>query len=135
MSSGLAPGSAADTWIAERSTRGNEATGRYRKAIMPANATLMANSVVATGLFMNGAEKFISAPPHLASPETICEIRAVVPVCRRRCRSPELYRASKPGSEGVHPPLRYLKDVEVQSQCLSRRLAELLQRGLPASSS
>src|ERR1700730_12091693 len=97
MSSGLAPGSAADTWIAERSTKGKEATGRYRKAIMPANATLTANRVVATGLFINGAEQFITVLLHRPSPETICESRDVVPGCRRRCRSWEVYRASRPG--------------------------------------
>src|SRR3981081_2833694 len=97
MFSGLAPGSGADTSIAERSTKGKEATERYRKAIIPANATLTANSVVATGLFMNGAEIFIASRLHRPVSETICESGAVVPICRRRYRQLELYRVSKLG--------------------------------------
>src|ERR1700733_8047304 len=97
MFSGLAPGSAADTWIAERSTKGNEATGRYRNAIMPANATLTANSVVATGLFMNGPEKFIAVLQCWLRQGTICENRAVVPIRRRRCKQLESYRALTAG--------------------------------------
>jgi hypothetical protein len=62
MISGLAPGRAAVTVIADRSTNGNEATGSSANAMMPASIKPTVRSVVATGLFMNGDEIFIAAP-------------------------------------------------------------------------
>jgi hypothetical protein len=56
MVSGLAPGSAADTEMVGRSTRGSGETGSRRKATAPASARPMVTSVVATGRSMKGDE-------------------------------------------------------------------------------
>ena len=49
MVSGLAPGKEAETLMVGLSTCGKGATGNCRKAMMPASATPMVSSVVATG--------------------------------------------------------------------------------------
>ena len=50
ITSGLAPGSWAETKIAGTSIRGNGATGSNMKATAPHNATPVVRSIVATGL-------------------------------------------------------------------------------------
>jgi hypothetical protein len=59
MTSGLAPGSVVATVMVAKSIWGSEDTGRLKKASMPASATAMVSSVVATGLRMKGAEMFM----------------------------------------------------------------------------
>jgi hypothetical protein len=59
MVSGLAPGSEADTEMVGKSTCGRGETGNSRKATPPAKAMATVNSVVATGLLINGSEIFI----------------------------------------------------------------------------
>src|SRR6202011_3539453 len=59
MTSGLAPGSCADTNMAGTSIRGSGATGNSMKATAPHSATPTVKSVVATGLRMNGADIFM----------------------------------------------------------------------------
>src|ERR1700721_235033 len=66
MTSGLAPGSCADTNIAGTSTRGRGATGNSVNATTPHNATPSVNKVVATGRLMKGAEMFTQGPPPTA---------------------------------------------------------------------
>ena len=63
MVSGLAPGRDADTEMVGKSTCGSGATGSRKKPMTPAIATPSVSSVVAIGRWMNGAEKFIAAPP------------------------------------------------------------------------
>src|SRR5271154_3988803 len=58
MTSGLAPGSCADTKMAGTSIRGSGATGSSVKATAPHSATPTVSNVVATGLLMKGAEMF-----------------------------------------------------------------------------
>jgi hypothetical protein len=70
---GLAPGRAAVTVIAERSTKGSEATGRRVNATMPARTRPTVRSVVATGLLMAGDEMFIAAPQYRIQAEPCCE--------------------------------------------------------------
>src|ERR1043166_7997614 len=60
MVSGLAPGSAACTWMVGNSTCGIGATGKRRKPSTPAIASAAVSRVVATGLRMNGAEMFMA---------------------------------------------------------------------------
>ena len=57
MVSGLAPGRLAYTLMVGKSTCGNGATGRNRKATAPASKIASEMSEVATGRRMNGAEK------------------------------------------------------------------------------
>jgi hypothetical protein len=57
MVSGLAPGRPAPTEMVGRSTCGNGATGRNRKAVAPDSKIATVISDVATGRRMNGAEK------------------------------------------------------------------------------
>src|SRR5690349_24192208 len=56
MVSGLAPGSDAETEIVGKSTCGSGETGSSRNATAPESAMAAVSSVVATGLWMNGAE-------------------------------------------------------------------------------
>jgi hypothetical protein len=58
MVSGLAPGRLALTEIVGKSTWGNGDTGRTRKATAPDRAMARVMSVVATGLWTKGAERF-----------------------------------------------------------------------------
>ena len=57
MVSGLAPGSPAPTEMVGKSTCGNGATGRNRKATAPERKIASVISDVATGRRINGAEK------------------------------------------------------------------------------
>ena len=82
MVSGLAPGSAAATWIVGKSTCGSGDTGSRPKASIPVSARPIVKSVVATGLVMKGAEMFM--PVSRAH---------VAPIGRRRGRSPAWCRA------------------------------------------
>src|SRR5213593_3336486 len=59
MTSGLAPGSAAETWIVGKSTCGKGDTGSNVYASAPAKATETVKRVVATGRWMNGADILI----------------------------------------------------------------------------
>ena len=61
MVSGLAPGKLACTEIAGYSTCGKGATDNRPYDNAPANATPMLNKVVATGRWMNTAERFMGA--------------------------------------------------------------------------
>src|SRR5882757_4896006 len=63
ITSGLAPGSEAETKIAGASILGKGATGRSVKATMPQRATPNVNRIVATGLAMKGAEMFTPDRP------------------------------------------------------------------------
>src|SRR6476469_8227064 len=54
ITSGLAPGSDAETDTTGKSTCGSGETGRSWKATIPASATPMVSSVVATGRLTNG---------------------------------------------------------------------------------
>ena len=56
--SGLAPGSAAFTWMVGKSTCGSAATGRLKKPTMPKTRNAAAISEVAIGRRMKGAERF-----------------------------------------------------------------------------
>src|ERR1051326_2488896 len=56
MVSGLAPGKPAFTEIVGNSTWGSGDTGSSRYATTPASSIAMVNSVVATGLLMDGSE-------------------------------------------------------------------------------
>jgi hypothetical protein len=62
ISSGLAPGRAALTVIADKSTGGKEATGRNLNATMPASVNPEVSKAVATGLFIKTEEMFMPAP-------------------------------------------------------------------------
>ena len=59
MISGLAPGREALIDIVGKSTCGKGETGRNRNATAPESAIATVKSVVAIGLLMKGAEKFI----------------------------------------------------------------------------
>ena len=61
MTSGLAPGSCAETKMAGTSMRGSGATGSSMKATAPHSATPAVNKVVATGRWMKGADMFMRA--------------------------------------------------------------------------
>src|SRR5579885_1671784 len=61
MVSGLAPGSAACTWMVGNSTCGSGATGSWRKATQPASASAAVSSDVPTGRRMKGAEMPVTA--------------------------------------------------------------------------
>ena len=61
MVSGLAPGSEALTEMVGKSTCGSGDTGSRRNAAIPANATPMVSSAVATGRAMKVADRFIVA--------------------------------------------------------------------------
>ena len=61
MVSGLAPGRPALTAMVGRSICGNGATGRSRKAAIPASMMPMVSSTVAIGRRMKGAEMFTRA--------------------------------------------------------------------------
>ncbi len=64
ITSGLAPGSAAETKIAGTSMRGRGATGSSVNATAPQSATPTVNRIVATGRRMKGAEMFTwNCPP------------------------------------------------------------------------
>src|ERR1700733_15279316 len=82
MTSGLAPGSCADTNMAGTSTRGSGATGNSVNATTPHNATPSVNNVVATGRLMKGADIFTPDPPPAASP---AQDSADDPVRARQC--------------------------------------------------
>src|SRR5260370_39730294 len=56
MTSGLAPGSVAETLIVGKSTCGKGAVGSCRNATIPASATAAVSNTVAIGRRMNGAE-------------------------------------------------------------------------------
>jgi hypothetical protein len=58
ITSGLAPGSEAETNIAGTSIFGNGATGRSVNAAAPANTMPAVRRIVATGRAMNGADRF-----------------------------------------------------------------------------
>ena len=58
MVSGPAPASVAVTCTVGKSTCGNGATGKSRKAAMPRSATALIRSEVATGRRINGSEIF-----------------------------------------------------------------------------
>ncbi len=60
MVSGLAPGICACTKITGKSTLGSGATGSRKNAAMPARASPIVNSVVATGRSMKMREKFMA---------------------------------------------------------------------------
>src|SRR6185369_14150103 len=64
MVTGSAPGRPAETEMVGKSTCGRGDTGRRRKASTPASTSPMASRVVATGRFMNGAERFMKNPYH-----------------------------------------------------------------------
>src|SRR3984893_13642009 len=83
---GLAPGRAAVTVIADRSTKGSEATGRRVNATMPARTRPIVRSVVATGLLIAGDEMFIAAPPCRMQTEPCVEKQGATPAGRKRCR-------------------------------------------------
>ena len=71
ITSGLAPGSWADTKMAGTSMRGSGATGSSVKAAAPQSATPAVSRMVATGLRMKGAEMFtrsLPAPIHRPRP-------------------------------------------------------------------
>jgi hypothetical protein len=59
MVSGLAPGRLAETEIVGYSTCGKEATGSSRNATIPTSANAIVRRVVAIGLLMNGADRFM----------------------------------------------------------------------------
>src|SRR5438445_5914026 len=61
--SGLAPGSAADTWMVGNSTCGMGDTGRRRNARPPARASARVRREVATGRLMKRAEMLTPPPP------------------------------------------------------------------------
>ena len=61
MVSGLAPGSDAETLMVGMSTLGKGEMGNNCRALMPTNISPKVNSVVATGLLMKGALKFMGA--------------------------------------------------------------------------
>src|SRR3984957_153340 len=63
ITSGLAPGSAAETKMAGTSMRGSGATGSNVNVAIPASATPNVNSIVATGRAMKGAEMFTPDDP------------------------------------------------------------------------
>src|SRR5436853_7818053 len=58
--SGLAPGSAAETWIVGNSTCGSGETGRNTYDRAPAIANASVRSVVPTGRRMNGSDRFMT---------------------------------------------------------------------------
>src|SRR3954447_5048203 len=60
MVSGLAPGSAAETWMVGKSTCGRGATGRNGYAAIPASRSPAIRSAVAIGRRMNGDDTFMS---------------------------------------------------------------------------
>jgi hypothetical protein len=62
MVSGSAPGRVAVTWIVGKSTWGSGDTGRKRAARIPARARPKVSRVVATGLLMKMAERFMPVP-------------------------------------------------------------------------
>src|SRR5262245_39655240 len=62
--SGLAPGSAACTWMVGKSTWGSGATGKRSKASTPLSASASVSSVVAIGRLMNGSAMLIAMAPH-----------------------------------------------------------------------
>ena len=62
MVSGSAPGRLADTWMVGKSTSGSGDTGKKRAAMIPARAIPSVSRVVATGLLMKMAEKFMPVP-------------------------------------------------------------------------
>src|ERR1700730_18362392 len=63
ITSGLAPGSAAETNIAGASILGDGATGSSVKATIPHRATPNVSRIVATGLAIKGAEMFKQGSP------------------------------------------------------------------------
>src|SRR3984957_5043552 len=67
MISALAPGRLELTEIVGKSTCGRGETGNTWKAMAPAMATATVRSVVATGLWINGAEIFMTAPQTVAN--------------------------------------------------------------------
>ena len=62
MVSGLAPGSDAETLMVGISTRGKGEMGSHCNAAIPTSIKPTVSSVVATGLLMKGALKFIGWP-------------------------------------------------------------------------
>ncbi len=61
ITSGLAPGKVARTWMVGKSTWGRGATGSTKKAAMPSRAMARVSRVVATGRRMNSAGRFTPA--------------------------------------------------------------------------
>ena len=59
MVSALAPGNWACTLMVGKSTCGNDDTGKFKNAKVPAKPIAMVSRVVATGLLMKMAEKLI----------------------------------------------------------------------------
>ena len=88
--SGLAPGSAAETWMVGNSTCGSADTGSNRKAIAPASAAPNVSSVVAIGLSMTRGQIHGEAPS--SEPSATTTKRAVEPEVddRRRVEGQEL---------------------------------------------
>src|SRR6266480_1686983 len=73
--SGLAPGSEAETWIVGNSTVGSGETGRRKYPIAPASVIAMVSSVVATGRWMKGVERFIEVRLRLLAVAEFARIR------------------------------------------------------------
>ena len=79
ITSGLAPGSDADTDTVGKSTCGSGETGSSPKATAPASATPIESSVVATGRRTKGSVRFIRRPPELRA----ARVRGCAPALRR----------------------------------------------------
>src|SRR5215831_15067970 len=122
MISGLAPGNVAMTLIVGKSICGRGDTGRKLKATAPASATAAVNSVVATGRWMNGAERFTTReqervhrlPPRRGHGE------AWQPDDRRTDTRRGLCRASKAGSKAGRRRSRCPADGAVPNPCRYR---------------
>jgi hypothetical protein len=83
ITSGLAPGSDADTETTGKSTCGRGETGSSPNDTIPASATPMVSSVVATGRFTNGCVMFIPPAPRRALHARRCAPRGA---CASRAR-------------------------------------------------
>ena len=81
--SGLAPGRLAVTEMVGKSTCGSGDTGSTKNAAMPASATPIVSSVVATGCSTKGFDRFIALAPRVCAAPG-----ASAPCDRSRGRSP-----------------------------------------------
>src|SRR3954454_23094060 len=90
-----------------KSTSGRGATGSKKKARIPARASAIVRSEVATGRLINGAERFTKtprAPVRLVFHESVHVVANGSDVGRagqRRGRQPELCRGSIPGLRSI----------------------------------
>src|ERR1700678_3642112 len=106
MISALPPGKLAFTEIVGKSTCGNGDTGSTVNAIAPAIAIATVSSVVATGRWINGAERFMTSPQPLAGLHVVSSssLKTAPQDYRRRYRSPASYTTSGPGSKATRQP-------------------------------